>query len=987
MFELLKRSNRTRLFLSIVVSICLLAAFVPARAQEGELPESEGSVTDLANVLDSVATRRLEHMLAGLKERAGIELAVVTVKTTGGEKIFDYSQRLARAWDTGAMQSKTSSLLLVVSTDDGKFITQVSRRARNDLPDGLLGEMGNHMTEPFSRRAYGEGLVAAVETFITKLAERRGFSLEGMDTPQAAKAATTPSTSPQPTPAAQTGRPRKVTTSAEAQAAKPRAETEVAVKEPQTEAVVATKEPATEPTAKATGPVADTVPTKEPAAENAPAKEPVTETASTKETELKEPSTNEPATKEPAATETTTPPPQPAKKPSLREVFTKKTEAKESSAKVVIPPDSPERAELNAILELTPAERIEKLKAFIEKQSRPQFKTLASELLVSAHAALGDEKLKEGDAVGGVGQFQLALDAIPADMSDTFFIKVVSQLPLNLYLRGQRTAARDASSQIEAKVKDDPKRLVALAGFFLSIEDSEEAARLSNAALALAPEMADAHQMLGAARHVGLRLDEAAAEYARARELDPQLSSARRALADLRRATGKAEEALALYREQLAADPSDKPARAGVVLSLLDLGRKEEAERELEAALKDDPSNMALLVGASYWHAAQGDPKRAEELALKAIEIEPRHVWAHVARARALVAQKRSLEAELALRFAHQFGNFPTLDYELASALAASGLYEQAAATLSRSFTIKDGQLETRLGGRVAAHAPDFLELLAPERRAGIFQATPADTPANARVLKGLLAFTNALGATGGPAPDLAALASAQSDFLSGEDSMRVFRQLYAASRLLARGVELGTVFELADAAAAGVDVGLDEPVVTVAAMADELRDAHVRAVATFESIVALAKSDDEVRDAHKRAVAAGTILPLGVVPRLVLANVMRGRIEDLKGWSLFNQGKAPESLVHLKRALSVLPEQSAWWRAAEWHMGAALEATGSREEALAAYLKAYNPAVPNPVQRAIIEALYRRVRGSLEGLDEKIGPAPSVSAEKPPGN
>lgn len=953
MFELLKRSNRTLLFLAVAASVCLLATSTRARAQgEGELPESEGSVTDLANVLDSAATRRLESMLAALKERGGIELAVVTVKTTGGEKIFEYSQRLARKWDTGAMQSKTSSLLLVVSTDDGKFITQVSRRARNDLPDGLLGDMGNRMTEPFGRRAYGEGLVAAVETFITKLAERRGFSLEGMDAPRGTVAAAAPSEAPsetpQPTPAARAGRPRQVTAPADSQPAEPKTGTDVAVKEqqaetePQGEPAAAAKEPATEPAPTAAEPVTDTAPAKE-----------------TKEPPASEPAMSEPAASEPAAAENA-PPAGTETKPSLREIFEKKSEPKESSAKAAaaaVPRDSPERAELDAILALAPAERIEKLKAFIEKQSRPQFKTFAAELLVSAHAALGDEKLKEGDAVGGVEQFQLALDAIPTDMSDAFFIKVVSQLPLNLYLRGQRTAARDASRQIETKIKGDPKRLVALAGFFLSIEDSEEAARLSNAALALAPEMADAHQMLGAAHHIGLRLDEAAAEYARARELDPRLASARRALADLRRATGKAEEALALYREQLAAVPDDKPARAGVVLSLLDLGRKDEAERELEAALKDDAQNIALLVGASYWHAAQGDPKRAEELAMKAIEIEPRHVWAHIARARSLVARKRSLDAELVLRFARQFGNFPTLDYELASALAASGLYEQAAEALSRSFTIKDGRLETRLGGRVPASAPDFLELLAPERRAGIFQATPADTAANARVLKGLLAFTNALGAAGAPAPDAAALASAQSDFLSGDDPMRVFRQLYAASRLLARGAEFDTVFELADAAGAGVDAGLDEPVVTVAAMADELRDAHARAAAT------------------------GTVLPLGVVPRVVLANILRGRIEDLKGWALFNQNKGPDAVVHFKRALSVLPEQSAFWRTAQWHLGASLEATGSREEALAAYLKAYNPAAPNPVQRAIIEALYRRVRGSLEGLDEKIGPAPRVSA------
>jgi predicted Zn-dependent protease len=173
--------------------------------------------------------------------------------------------------------------------------------------------------------------------------------------------------------------------------------------------------------------------------------------------------------------------------------------------------------------------------------------------------------------------------------------------------------------------------------------------------------------------------------------------------------------------------------------------------------------------------------------------------------------------------------------------------------------------------------------------------------------------------------------------------------------------VELKTVFDLAEAAGAGVEAGLDEPVANVAAMADELRDAHARAS------------------------ASGTILPLGVVSRGMLANIMRGRIEDLKGWALFNQNRAAESVVHLKRALSVLPEQSAWWRTTQWHMGAALEAAGSREDALAAYLKAYNPAAPSPVQRAIIEALYRKVHGSLEGLDAKIGCAPSLTNAPPP--
>lgn len=867
------------------------------------MPPREGSVTDFASVLDYNASKRLENMLANLKERAGIELALVTVKTTGGKEISDYSLQVAREWNIGTMQSKSNSLLLVVSTDDGKFFTQVSRRARGELPDGLIGEMGSRMRDPFGRGSYSEGLLAAVETFIAKLAERRGFSVEGMDQAQSTpveKLTPTPVEKPAPTPAAPAETSQQTTA------------TETPAKEqPAENPEVAAKEPAPEATPEAT------------------------------------PAPKEATSAAPAVTDST-----------VRDIFTKKPAAKT----VTVARDTPERAELETLVKLPPATRIEKLKAFIEAHPRSPLLNFATELVVSARAALGDERLQAGDASAGVEQFQLAIAESPEKMSDALFTKVVSQLPMNLFMRGERAASFDAARRIEAKVKDDARRLLALSSFFLSIEDSEEATRLSDAAVKLAPDLAAAHHALGAAHHIGLRLDQAAVEYARALELDPKLSVARRSLADLSRATGKAEDALALYRQQLTIDRGDKPARAGLVLSLLELGKKEEAESELAAALKDDPRNVALLVGASYWHAAKGEAVRAQEFATKAIEIEPRYTWAHIALARALVAQKRALEAERVLRFARRYGNFPTLDYELASALAVSGLYEEAANELMRSFTIKDGQIETRLAGRVKAQAADFIELLAPERRAGIFQATAADTVANARMLKGLLAFAIALNRAEGRSADSSALTAAQADFLAGEDAMLAHRQLFAASRLLSRGVELNTVIELAENAKSHIEAGLDVPVATVAVLGDELRDARASAV------------------------ASGGTLALNDVPRNVLLNILRGRIEDLTAWAYFNQDKTGEALTHLKRALSVLPENSAWWRTAQWHMGATLEATGNHREALSAYLKGYNPQASNPVQRARLEALYRKVNGSLEGLEAKIGAASSASSA-PGGN
>lgn len=654
------------------------------------------------------------------------------------------------------------------------------------------------------------------------------------------------------------------------------------------------------------------------------------------------------------AAESTTDTPYPARAPATQDAQTR-TNA-----------DTPD-GRLAAINKLPPAERVEQFEAFLKSEPDASLRPRALELLTVARAAFGDEKLRGGDAVGGVELFRLAVAEAPAEMPEKLFVEVVSQLPSNLQLRGENAAALDLARRIENRVKDNPQRLLTVAAFYLSVEQSDEAARVAQMATRLAPDSAAAHAALGLAHRIALRLDAATKDFARALELDARLSSARRNLADLYRAAGKPDEALALYRELLTADPKDAGARAGMVLALFDAGKKEEAEKELQAALKEDERNLSLLVGAAYWHAAHGDGARALELSDRAVRIEPRYTWAHIAFARALVAQKRPLEAERALRFAHQYGRFPTLDYELANTLAASGLYEEAAEELLRSFTIKGGRIETQLAGRIPARAADFIELLAPERRASIYQFAAADTEANARMLKGLLAFhqaTSGQSGSGRPRAGETEMLNAAADFVGADDELRAFRQIYVAERLLRRGAALPVVLEMTEAAAGGVEAALDSPVASVAVLADSLRD--IRA----------------------RVIAAGATTDLPGVPRNILSNIMRGRIEDIAGWALYSQGQAADATPRLRRAVSVLPENTLWWRDALWHLGTTLSATGSHAEALPLMLRSYDRQSPNLARRAIIEALYTRVNGSLRNFEDKLGaplPVPIASASPTP--
>jgi uncharacterized membrane protein YgcG/tetratricopeptide (TPR) repeat protein len=596
-------------------------------------------------------------------------------------------------------------------------------------------------------------------------------------------------------------------------------------------------------------------------------------------------------------------------------------------------------------------ERLVVLKTFLDGHPDSKSRVRATELLVSARAALGDERLKKGDTAGGIEQLMAAIADAPLNASEKLFSGVISQIPLNLYLRGERDAALKAAQTIETKFGGDAKRLVVLSGFYISTEQGAEAARLATAAVQLAPDLAEAHQALGLALRVSFRLEEAMAEYKRALELDPTSKVARRSLADLNRAFGKAEDALALYRQQLDAEPTDKAARTGLILSLLDLGRTDEAKGELEKALRTDSRNVNLLAGTAYWFAAHNDNEVALAVARKAVAIEPRYTWSQIALARALVAQGMPMEAERALRFARQYGKFPTLDYELASTLASAGLYDEAAEILLQSFSLKDGQIETRLGGQSAARGAGFIELLAPERRASIFQSVAADSETNAKLLKALLMFATAIDLENSGAPIFEDNATAAAkEFASVDDAARVHRQLYVAGRLLQKGVGFQTAYELAEAARSSADAGMKVPALTLAVQADEFR--AIRA----------------------RAIAAGGTPDIPEAPRNVLSNLLRGRIEDIAGWSRFNQDQLDEAADHLKRAVNILPEGTPAARTSLWHLAATLDRQDKKAEALSYYIKSYNAGDPDPVRRTVIEQLYRKVNGSLDGLDQRIG-------------
>ena len=157
-----------------------------AVAQTGQapipLPSPFTPIVDYAHVIDPETRQKLGSIYVNLKDRANIEFAVVTVDTTGSQDIFEYSLAVARGWGIGSKGGEKAGFLLLVAIKDRKYFTHVSDHLEGDLNDGLVGQIQRERLVPqFKKGNYSQGIYDTIQAYVATLAEKRGFSIEGID--------------------------------------------------------------------------------------------------------------------------------------------------------------------------------------------------------------------------------------------------------------------------------------------------------------------------------------------------------------------------------------------------------------------------------------------------------------------------------------------------------------------------------------------------------------------------------------------------------------------------------------------------------------------------------------------------------------------------------------------------------------------------------------------------------------------------------------
>jgi len=144
---------RTLLLLLLLSSLALAQAY----------PQPTGHVTDTVGVLSPADKARIETLATEIERNSTVEFAVLIVRTTGGQDIFDYALGVSREWGVGKKDSN-NGLVMVVATEDRKVWVSVGYGLEGALNDAKVGAiLDNYVVPKLKEGDYGTGIYDGLE--------------------------------------------------------------------------------------------------------------------------------------------------------------------------------------------------------------------------------------------------------------------------------------------------------------------------------------------------------------------------------------------------------------------------------------------------------------------------------------------------------------------------------------------------------------------------------------------------------------------------------------------------------------------------------------------------------------------------------------------------------------------------------------------------------------------------------------------------------
>lgn len=171
--------RRTLLILS--VATMLLATPATGKLAIPNLPMPQEYVDDLAQVMNPDHKRTLNGILQELEQKTGVQYIVLTVETTSGIPIQDFSIELAHnRWKLG-QKGKDNGLLFTLALKDRAYWFTVGYGLEGVITDAYAGQVGRDVLVPYLKKGqYSQGIYEANLRVIQRIAQQERVQLSGM---------------------------------------------------------------------------------------------------------------------------------------------------------------------------------------------------------------------------------------------------------------------------------------------------------------------------------------------------------------------------------------------------------------------------------------------------------------------------------------------------------------------------------------------------------------------------------------------------------------------------------------------------------------------------------------------------------------------------------------------------------------------------------------------------------------------------------------
>ena len=123
-----------------------------------DLPSLNEPVIDQANLLSPAEKQQISQRILKLYNEGKGQIGVVIVPTTGQEGIFDYSMRVAEAWQLGSAK-RDNGLLMTIAINDRRIQILTGYGLEGVLPDIVAGRIINDRITPYFKQGqYTQGI-------------------------------------------------------------------------------------------------------------------------------------------------------------------------------------------------------------------------------------------------------------------------------------------------------------------------------------------------------------------------------------------------------------------------------------------------------------------------------------------------------------------------------------------------------------------------------------------------------------------------------------------------------------------------------------------------------------------------------------------------------------------------------------------------------------------------------------------------------------